>query len=286
MLAKADQNLSTFVLRHKIISFKTVEIVSRVTDTKKSSLPARALRLITRGALACCCVLGCLADFAIHSVVRRLDTRTRASILQRWSARLLSSIGVNIRVNGHVPERGLIVSNHLSYLDILVFSAVSACVFVSKREVKSWPGVGWISSLSGSIYIDRARRADTHSVQEEMQVPLSSGMRLVLFPEGTSSDGSRLLHFHSSLFQPAVDLKIPITAAALHYFLSDGDAAREACYWGNMTLLPHLLNLLTKKEVQARVSFSPEHMTFNHRKEAARTMQSRVEHLRSAAAHA
>ena len=285
-LAKAGQNLSTFVLPHQIISFKTVEIVSRVTDTNKSSLPARALRLITRGALACCCVLGCLADFAIHAVVRRLDTRTRASILQRWSVRLLSSIAVNIRVNGHVPERGLIVSNHLSYLDILVFSAVSACVFVSKREVKSWPGVGWISSLSGSIYIDRARRADTHSVQEEMQVPLSSGMRLVLFPEGTSSDGSRLLHFHSSLFQPAVDLKIPITAAALHYFLSDGDAAREACYWGNMTLLPHLLNLLTKKEVQARVSFSPEHMTFNHRKEAARTMQSRVEHLRSAAAHA
>src|SRR6185437_3516559 len=175
MLAKADQNLSTFVLRHKIISFKTVEIVSRVTDAKKSSLPTRALRLITRGALACCCVLGCLADFAIHAVVRRLDTRTRASILQRWSARLLSSIGVNIRVNGDVPERGL---------------------FVSKREVKSWPGVGWISSLSGTVYIDRTRRADTHSVQEEMQLPLSSGMRLVLFPEGTSSDGSRLLHFH------------------------------------------------------------------------------------------
>lgn len=263
-----------------------MEIITSVTHEAKPSLPARALRLMGRGALASYCIFGCLIDFAGHGMVGRLNTRSRASILQRWSRRLLSFIGVKIHINGQIPQRGLIVSNHLSYLDILVFSAVSDCVFVSKREVKSWPGIGWISSLSGTIYIDRNRRTDTHSVQEQMQAPLSSGMRLVLFPEGTSSDGSRVLHFHSSLFQPAVDLKIPITAAALEYFLGDGNAAHEACYWGDMTLLPHLLNLLTKKEVQARVSFSPEHMTFNDRKEAARVMQARVEQLSAAAVHA
>ena len=263
-----------------------MELVTSVTHQAKSRLPARALRLIGRGALASCCVVGCLADFALHGIVRRLNTLSRAAILQRWSRRLLSVMGARILIDGQIPQHGLMVSNHLSYLDILVFSAVSGCVFVSKREVKSWPGIGWISSLSGTIYVDRTRRTDTHSVQEQMQAPLSSGMRLVLFPEGTSSDGSHVLHFHSSLFQPAIDLKMPITAAALDYSLRDGDAAREACYWGDMTLLPHLLNLLTKKEVQARLSFSSDHLTFNDRKEAARVMQGRVEHLRAAAVHA
>jgi 1-acyl-sn-glycerol-3-phosphate acyltransferase len=263
-----------------------VELVTSVTDAGKASLITRALRLMGRGVLAFCCVCGCLTDFMFHAMVGRLNTRSRASILQRWSARLLSFLRVDIQVDGEIPQRGLIVSNHLSYLDILIYSAVSACVFVSKREVKSWPGVGWISSLSGTIYIDRARRTDTHSVQEEMQAPLSSGMRLVLFPEGTSSDGSRLLHFHSSLFQPAVDLKAPITAAAIDYLVTDGNAALEACYWGDMTLLPHVLNLLTKESVQATLRFSCEQLTFKDRKEAARVMQSRVEQLRSAAVRA
>lgn len=263
-----------------------MEFVTSVRDAGKSSLTTRVVRLMGRAILAFCCVSGCLADFTFHAILGRLKPRSRAAILQKWSARLLSCMGVQIHLYGEIPDRGLIVSNHLSYLDILVFSAASACVFVSKREVKSWPGIGWISSLAGTIYIDRTLRTNTHSAQEEMQSPLLSGMRLVLFPEGTSSDGSTVLHFHSSLFQPAVELKMPITAAAIEYSLSDGNAALEACYWGGMTMTPHLLNLLTKKSVQATLRFSSEQLTFTNRKESARIMQSRVEHLRSAAARA
>lgn len=239
---------------------------------------------MARGTCAGCCVLGCLTDFGIQAVLGRWNTETRARVLQRWSARLLSGIGVTIDVTGSVPEPGLIVSNHLSYLDILVFSAVANCIFVSKREVKSWPGIGWISSFSGTIYIDRARRAETHAVQSEMQQALSNGMRLVLFPEGTSSDGSRVMHFHSSLFQAALEVGARITAAAIAYSIPDGDAGREACYWGDMTLLPHLLNLLTKESVQASLKFSQNHLQFSDRKEAARTMRGEVERLRGVSA--
>lgn len=187
-------------------------------------------------------------------------------------------------MSGSLPEPGLIVCNHVSYLDILVFSAVARCIFVSKREVKSWPGIGWISSFSGTIYIDRARRAETHSIQSQMQTALSNGTRLVLFPEGTSSDGSQIMHFHSSLFQPALDVGARITAAAIAYSLPDGDAALEACYWGDMTLLPHLLNLLTKESVRASLKFSQQHLQFSDRKEAARTMRFEVERLRGTSA--
>ncbi len=230
------------------------------------------------------CVLGCLAEYGVHAATGRLRERVRARILSKWSRRLLGGMKVSVIVHGDLPERGLIVSNHLSYLDILVFSSVCECVFVSKQEVKSWPGIGWIASLAGTIYIDRSRRTETQTVQADMQSALNSGLRLVLFPEGTSTDGSTVLHFHSSLFQPALELDAPITAAALHYFIPDGDAAREACYWGDRVLLPHLLNLFTKQSVRAVVRFSGEQQRFSDRKEAARIMRMQVERLRAVAA--
>lgn len=240
----------------------------------------RTLRLLRRGSFVGLCVAGCLIEYGAHAALRRLDPASRARVLQKWSARLLSGIEINVVVQGQLPQEGLIASNHLSYLDILVFSAVCDCIFVAKREVKSWPALGWISSLAGTIYIDRTRRVETHAIQPEMQSALSSGLPLVLFPEGTSSDGSRVLHFHSSLFQPALDLGARVTAAAIDYSMPDGDPAREACYWGDMRLFPHLLNLLTKESVQATLSFSQEHLQFSDRKQAARTMQMLVEQLR------
>jgi lyso-ornithine lipid O-acyltransferase len=241
----------------------------------------KSARLVTRGGAAAWCVCGCLAEYCLRAATGRLTPLRRATVLQKWSTRLLKGIKLTIAVAGTPPAQGLIVSNHLSYLDVLVFSAVCRSIFVSKQEVRSWPGVGWAASLAGTIYIDRARRSDTHAVQPEMQAALTGGLNVVLFPEGTSSDGSTVLHFHSSLFQPALDLNAPISAAAIEYSLPDGNAATEACYWGDMVLVPHLLNLLTKKSIQATVRFSSEQMRFKDRKQAARTMQAQVESLRA-----
>lgn len=224
--------------------------------------------------------VGCLCEYFIQGICGRLTPARRARILQKWSGRLLRGMDIRITVEGDSPAPGLIVSNHLSYLDILVFAAVAGSTFVAKREVKSWPAIGWIASLSGTIYIDRARRTDTHAIQPEMQSALAVGLRLVVFPEGTSSDGSGLLPFHSSLFQPAINLKAPVTAASLRYDLADGDAGEEVCYWGDHTLAPHLLNLLTKDFVEARVRFAPKAHQFSDRKTAAKTMQQEVEKLR------
>lgn len=171
---------------------------------------------------------------------------------------MLRRIGVQWSVTGQPPASGLIVSNHLSYLDILLFSAVSGCAFVAKREVRAWPGVGWIATLCGTIYVDRSRRAETHAIRPQMEAALAAGQRLVLFPEGTSYDGSKVLPFHSSLFEPAVALQTPVTAAFIRYSLPDGDAATQVCYWGEMTLLPHLLKLLAKESIQANLTFSSQ----------------------------
>lgn len=217
----------------------------------------------------------------LRSPFARSNVDSRSDVLHRWNRRILKRIGVEVAVCGPIPARGLIASNHLSYLDILVLSATARCFFVSKSEVKSWPLVGWIATLTGTVFVDRSRRSPTHSLQPQMQDRLESGELLVLFPEGTSSDGGGLLPFHSSFFESAVVASAPITATYLSYELpeAEGDPKLEVCYWGDMILFPHLIQLLTKSKVRATVRFACEPQIFSDRKEAAREIHLRVREL-------
>lgn len=193
----------------------------------------------------------------------------------------MSGLRVQLSVLGTVPTRGMIVSNHLSYLDILVFSSVIRCSFISKSEIKSWPFVGWIARMTGTIFIDRSRRSQTHSLQPQVQNRLASGVTVLLFPEATSTDGQEILPFRSSLFESAVVVAAPITAACLSYELPDGDGdpVMDIGYWGDMTLLPQFFKLLTKSRIKAMVHFSDHSRAFRDRKQAAREMQREVAEL-------
>ena len=244
-----------------------------------ASLPKRIARVIVRGSGLLWGVACCLLEYLWRRLGGKLSEQTRIEVLHRWSNRTLPRIGLRLEVTGVPLGAGLIASNHLSYLDILVYSAIAPCAFVAKREVRAWPAVGWIATLAGCIYVDRSRRSETHTVQPEIQSALAGGLRLFLFPEGTSSDGSRVLPFHSSLFQPAVDLQAPVSAAGISYAIPDGVAGTEACYWGVMKLFPHLINLLGKHSVTATVNFSPNHFFFTNRKQASQQMHDEVVRL-------
>jgi 1-acyl-sn-glycerol-3-phosphate acyltransferase len=98
----------------------------------------------------------------------------------------------------------------------------------------------------------------------------------VLFPEGTSSGGETVLPFRSSLFEPAAHQSFPVTPVALSYALSEGNPAEEVCYWKDMTLFPHLMNLLTKGEIRARVAFGETRVRETDRKELARQLHAEV----------
>jgi 1-acyl-sn-glycerol-3-phosphate acyltransferase len=251
-------------------------------ETLPASLPKRMARVVVRGAGLAWGVVGCLSEYLLRRLAGPLPEQMRIEVLHRWSRRTLPRMGITTNVMGVPPGTGLIASNHLSYLDIMVYSAVAPCAFVSKREVRGWPAVGWIATLAGTIYVDRTRRSETHTIQPEIQAALAGGLRLVLFPEGTSSDGSRLLRFHSSLFQPAVDLQVPVSAASIAYTIPDGNAGTDACYWGEMTLFPHLINLLGKHSVSVTVKFSHDSFRFADRKQAAQQMYQAVGRLRLA----
>ncbi|MBI3933247.1 MAG: 1-acyl-sn-glycerol-3-phosphate acyltransferase [Acidobacteria bacterium] len=186
---------------------------------------------------------------------------------------------IQVEVKGAFPDRGLLISNHLSYLDILVYSSLSPCVFVSKREVRSWPIFGQMACMAGTVFIDRSRSADARRVNSEMRQALATGAVVVLFPEGTSSDGSSVLPFRPALFEGAIGAGERVTPAHLRYDVSDGSPQQDVCYWGSMTFLPHLLRLLSKTGVRATIHLAAVARKFEDRKSAAQETYEMVREL-------
>ena len=209
----------------------------------------------------------------------KLTQSERSRWLQRCSRRTLKIFSVVTTHEGVPPTTGLLASNHLSYLDILVLVSLMPAVFVAKSEMRRWPVFGWFASLSGTLFVVRARRSDVTRMNTEIKRTLSGGNVLVLFPEGTSWNGSEVLPFKSSLLEPIVGSKHPLTVAHISYTLADGDVMNDICYWGDMTFFPHLLKLMTKKRIKARVCFAPVQNPAPDRKQLAAQLHAEVVRL-------
>jgi 1-acyl-sn-glycerol-3-phosphate acyltransferase len=148
-----------------------------------------------------------------------------------------------------------VVSNHLSYLDIIIISAAMPCFFVSKIEVGGWPFFGKAARSGGTIFLDRSSRESANAVAEQMAERLKLPIPVLLFPEGTSTDGAQVLRFHSRLIDPATSAGAPITAAAIQYVIGGGVEERELCWYGNEEFPSHLWKVLGVKGFAARLHF-------------------------------
>jgi 1-acyl-sn-glycerol-3-phosphate acyltransferase len=184
------------------------------------------------------------------------NVKGRIAWMQWMSRRFLALLHCRVTVSGAIPAEGLVACNHLGYVDILVIGSLCPAIFVAKSDVDSWPVFGWLSRNAGTIFVSRDNPAQVPVQLRNMERPLGEGVPVVLFPEGTSSDGSRVLPFRSSLLESAVRSGKPVTPAAIAYdLLCDGNPGQEIAYWGDHSLLPHLLNLLSKPGFEALVSF-------------------------------
>jgi 1-acyl-sn-glycerol-3-phosphate acyltransferase len=227
-----------------------------------------------------------LLDYVGRVVLRPRIPRAqaRARWLQACCRRTLRVLEVTVATRGSVPDRGLIASNHLGYLDVVVLSSITPVVFVAKRDVRHWPVFGWFAWLANTLFVDRTRRGDVARLNRELAEVLGHGVPVVLFAEGTSSDGQRVLPFKSALLEPALQSSHPLWAALVRYEVADGLVGRDVCYWGDMTLVPHLINLVSKRRVQAIVSFAAIDRRPTHRKDLARRLHTEVVRLKDEAA--
>jgi lyso-ornithine lipid O-acyltransferase len=186
---------------------------------------------------------------------------------------------VQVEGRGTRPAQGLIVSNHLSYLDIPVFASATPCIFVAKREVRRWPVFGFFARCGGTIFIDRQSRASAEEVRQQMTEVLRQGVAVVLFPEGSSTDGSTLQRFHPSLLESAISLRNAIVPAAVAYRVA-GAEERDVCYYGDLHFGPHLLQLLGRRGIAAEIEFHPDREVYLDRKVAAQSLRARVAAMR------
>ncbi len=239
-----------------------------------------SLRAVRRAVALAFTLAYCVLRFWLAHLRGRMTLERRA-LWVRDSARLIMrSMGIQWRVEGPRPTRGLIVANHLSYLDIVILSAATPCFFVAKAEIDGWPFFGKAARCGGTIFLDRGSHLSALTVVREIARRLPLPVPILFFPEGTTTDGSQMLRFRSRLFDPATQAGAPITAASIRYVLSDGTPERELCWYGEATFLPHIWKVLGCAGFHAEVCFG-EPRIYPDRRTAAYSTQAEVEAMRS-----
>ncbi|MFI4928436.1 MAG: lysophospholipid acyltransferase family protein [Burkholderiales bacterium] len=192
----------------------------------------------------------------------RCSPAQREATVQAWAGQMLRILGVALRVEGCPPAEGplLLVSNHLSWLDILVLHAARHCRFVSKSDVKHWPLIGALATGAGTLYIEREKRRDAMRVVHHMAESLRAGEIVAVFPEGTTGDGEDLLPFHGNLIQAAISADVPVQPVALRFVdCRTGQDSPGPLYLGDDTLLASLWRTLAGPPFEAHVRFgAPE----------------------------
>ncbi len=221
--------------------------------------------------------------------------RTIPVVYHRLICRLL---GVRVTLIGTpAPGPALIVANHVSWLDICVLTAVAPAVFVAKREVSAWPVFGQLARLQRSIFIDRSRRRATADANRAIARRLADGDRVVVFAEGTSSDGNRVLPFRSSLIAAAAGggngtAPVPVQPVAIAYTRAQGlplgrRHRPRVAWYGDLALLPHLAAVMRCGAIDVTVNAgAPGRLAGADRKAAARDLEREVRNLMVAALRA
>jgi 1-acyl-sn-glycerol-3-phosphate acyltransferase len=230
-------------------------------------------------ALNQCVLLFCLARLRGPITLER-----RTQWLQQCGRLVMAGMGIELRVEGKPPAQGLLISNHLSYLDIVAYCAATPCFMVSKKEVSRWPFFGMLARWGGTLFLDRSRLASAEAVARQIIHRLCYRAPILLFPEGTSSDGSQVLRFHTRLIEPAVVAQAPVTAAAIRYVVLGGQE-RDLCWFDDSLFLPHLWKVLGTAGFSAAIRFG-EPRIYPDRRTAARETHAEVTAMRELGAPA
>jgi len=196
----------------------------------------------------------------------------RGYLLRTWGKSCCRIFGIELKVKNPAPEPPfLLVSNHLSYIDVFVLFSQLRCLFVAKSDVKSWPLFGFIIRTSGILFIDRERKRDVTRVNKLISKNTNSNQGIILFPEGTTSPGFDVLPFRSSLLEYPASQNMPVSYAAISYETGEGEvsAYQSICWWDETPFSTHFLNFLKLKKCTATINFGTQTILDSDRKSLA-----------------
>jgi 1-acyl-sn-glycerol-3-phosphate acyltransferase len=200
-----------------------------------------------------------------------LGPARRDRSIMAWARRLLKVLGVRAQLTPapRLPGGALLVCNHVSWLDIYLIYAAQRVHFVSKAEVRNWPVAGWLARKTGTLFIERGRRADTARINTQMHDLMRDGAWVAVFPEGTTSDGRGLRRFMPSLLQPAVQLNCPVVPAALRYRTLEGGYTAVPAYIDDINMWQSLKRIVSEPGLVAELHFAEPILPNGHRRELA-----------------
>ena len=191
------------------------------------------------------CLLAGLA--AALTVMRSLAPNLRRALIRTWARWTLRAAGIRVNSTGKpLISAGLVLPNHVSWLDILVIDSVAPCSFIAKAEIRSWPLVGLLCDRAGTLFIERGRRHAVHQVLETATEQLRAGGRVAVFAEGTTSDGTLVLPFHANLVEAAVRANCAVQPLALRYEDGSGQRSTAVDFVGATTFAQSLWRVLAE----------------------------------------
>ncbi|MDR9415636.1 MAG: lysophospholipid acyltransferase family protein [Gracilimonas sp.] len=207
--------------------------------------------------------------------------KCRGYLLRLWGKFSCYILDLKLQVQGDAPDPPFIlVSNHLSYLDIFVLFSQLRCLFVAKSDVKTWPLVGFIIRTCGILFIDRNRKRDIKRVNTLISKNITDHQGIIIFPEGTTSPGMKILPFKTSLLENPASMQIPVTYATIRYKTSENTGNKPAyevmCWWDDTPFMVHFFNFLKLKQSEAFIRFGKEYVQEGDRKILAQNIYSRM----------
>ncbi|WP_018604771.1 lysophospholipid acyltransferase family protein [Uliginosibacterium gangwonense] len=195
---------------------------------------------------------------AVRLLFPRWSSAQRQAIKHRWARKLVSGLGVRLPEHvDDIPTRALIVSNHVSWLDIYVINALAPTHFVSKDDVRSWPVIGWLVEHTDTLFLERGSRLAAARTAQSIAERLRGNERVTVFPEGTTTLGDTLLPFRPALFQAGIDAAAEVQPVALRYVDQSGQTASAPVYAGETTFWECLRAIVLSSGLHVELSILP-----------------------------
>ena len=229
--------------------------------------------MIMRGVkIVLCClsfVLFLLSAFLLHVAGvffshHRWKMLSGLNKIYAWSLRMIAGVRIVVKGREHIPRSAgyLVISNHLTYLDGVVLGSIFPVIYLSKKAIKKWPGINWMVSISGTIFIDRERKSASLESIDAIVKRLRQRANVLLFPEGTSTNGDKLKEFQSVFFAAPLMTQSLIVPVIIRYRKVNNEPVthsnRHSIYWwGQIPFQNHLYQLLRMKSIDAQVDVLP-----------------------------